>query len=306
VTSKKITNIPSSVKQRLLLKRNSSHRTFEELLQYYAIERFLYRLSKSEYKENFVLKGAMMLYAWGIGNNRPTMDIDMLGRITNDPGSIEKVIREICLVRVESDGLNYDLETTKSEEITTDADYKGVRITFFCFLENTRIRMQIDIGFGDSIFPKSAKVTIPSILDFTAPELNGYTIESSIAEKFQAMLRLGELNSRMKDFYDIWLFSQKIDFKFEILTEAIKATFITRDFQMPIPESISIFKDDFAKLKQRQWKAFHIRIDLQSVPEDFTDIIDTVKLFLYQITDAIYNSKQVLTGTWNAPGPWSR
>jgi hypothetical protein len=207
---------------------------------------------------------------------------------------------------VDNDGLKYDLQTINSEEITSDADYKGVRITFLCFLENTRIRMQIDIGFGDTIFPNSVEVILPSILDFSSPELNGYTIESSIAEKFQAMLRLGELNSRMKDFYDIWLFSQKFDFKFEILFEAIKSTFITRDFQIPIPESISVFKDDFVKLKQTQWKSFHNRIDLQSVPEDFSNIIDSIKLFLYPVAEAIYYSKQVLTGAWKAPGPWSR
>ncbi|NLD99705.1 MAG: nucleotidyl transferase AbiEii/AbiGii toxin family protein [Fibrobacter sp.] len=164
--------------------------------------------------------------------------------------------------------------------------------------------MQIDIGFGDTIFPQPAEVTIPSILDFSSPELKGYTIESSIAEKFQAMLQLGLLNSRMKDFYDIWLYSRKFEFKFEVLTEAIKNTFITRSYQISSPDIIVVFKDDFAKIKQPQWNAFRKRIDLQSVPESFSDIISVVSSFLLPIAKVIYNNESDIFGTWKSPGFW--
>ena len=198
-------DIAASVHQRLLNKARESSRTFNELLQHFAIERFIYRLSKSPHADRFVLKGALMLWAWSGPMSRPTMDIDLLGTIENSLEVITAIMKNVCVMAVEMDGLFFNASTVTAARITEDADYKGVRIRLLGNLGNARVSLQIDIGFGDVIIPGHCKVAYPSLLDFPSPELNGYTMESTIAEKFQAMVKLGTLNSRMKDFYDIYI-----------------------------------------------------------------------------------------------------
>ena len=147
-------NVGASVRQRLLNKARETGRPFSELLQYFAMERFLYRLSKSEYADKFVLKGALMLTAWNASLLRPTMDIDLLGRISNDIGVMAAIVREICAVRVEQDdGLVFDAATVKTERIAEAAEYEGVRIRFRATLDAARIQMQLDVGFGDVVVP---------------------------------------------------------------------------------------------------------------------------------------------------------
>ena len=206
-------NIGASVRQRLLNKARETGRPFSELLQYFAMERFLYRLSKSEYADKFVLKGALMLTAWNAPLLRPTMDIDLLGRIGNDIGAMAAIVREICAGRVEpDDGLVFDAATVQGERIAEAAEYEGVRIRFRATLDAARIQMQLDIGFGDIVVPAAVPTIYPTILDLPAPHLLAYSRETAIAEKFEAMVKLGELNSRMKDFFDIWLLSRSFDF----------------------------------------------------------------------------------------------
>lgn len=229
-------NIAASVRQRLLNKARHDKRPFNELLQYFAMERFLYRLSQSPYTEKFILKGALMLRVWDAPFFRPTMDIDMLGRNTGN--EIEKIIeqiREICQVSVEpEDGLNFYTNNISGVRITEDADYEGVRIRFVTLLETARIPMQIDIGFGDVVVPGPQESIIPTILDFPPPHLLGYSLESAISEKFEAMVKLGELNSRMKDFYDIWLLSRRFDFKGDQLKKRyLKHSKIAEPFFLP-------------------------------------------------------------------------
>jgi len=200
-------DIAASVRQRLLNHARETGRPFNELLQYFAMERFLYRLSKSPYVDNFVLKGALMLTVWEAPLSRPTMDIDLLGLIDNSIEDIVAVTKNICTQEVEPDGITFEPSGIEGERITEDADYGGVRVRFRGSLGTAHITMQLDIGFGDMVIPAADSLEYPTILDLPAPKLRGYTKESTIAEKFEAMVKLGILNSRMKDFFDIWLLS---------------------------------------------------------------------------------------------------
>ena len=196
-------NVPASVRQRLLNQARSERRLFSELLQYFAMERFLYRLSQSAHAERFILKGALMLRVWCTAEFRPTMDIDLLGRTRNEEADIVAQVRDVLLVDVETDGLTFHPDSIRTERVTEDAVYGGIRVRFSGSLDSARIHMQIDIGFGDVVYPGPEESDLPVMLDFPAPRLLCYSRESSIAEKFEAMVKLGMLNSRMKDFYDI-------------------------------------------------------------------------------------------------------
>jgi predicted nucleotidyltransferase component of viral defense system len=296
-------NIAASVRQRLLNKARHDKRPFNEMLQYFAIERFLFRLSRSSHAEKFILKGALMLRAWQAPLFRPTMDIDMLGRNTRN--EIEKIIeqvREICQVSVDpEDGLKFETDKIVGERITEDANYEGVRIRFVALLETARIPMQIDIGFGDVIVPGPQEAILPTILDFPPPQLLGYSLESAIAEKFEAMVKLGELNSRMKDFYDIWLLSRQFDFMGDRLKAAISETLKNRGTKLPA--EIAAFSDSFFSMKSGQWQAFRRRLGQENIPGDFAEIIRQVEIFLEPIVESIRSGKPT-PSSWTASGPW--
>ena len=221
-------NLPASVRQRLANKAQETGRPFQEVLQYFAMERFLYRLSRSPHADKFVLKGALMFTAWGGLSSRPTKDIDLLARMDNTVEAVETVMREVCGQEVEADGLVFDTESVAGEAIKEDADYPGVRVTFLVTLLNGRLSMQIDMGFGDVVTPSAAMTGYPALLDFPAPLMLGYPRETVVAEKFEAMTKLGLLNSRMKDFYDLWVLCQQFDFDGVTLATAIRRTFTHR------------------------------------------------------------------------------
>lgn len=296
-------NIAHSVHQRLLNKAKITDRPFNELFQYYAMERFLYRLCQSKYAGKYVLKGALMLRVWQAPMARPTMDIDMLGQTGNDIGIIVKQFKEICDVDVEPDGLEFDPESIRAERITEEADYEGLRLRIMGKLGNAHISLQIDIGFGDVVFPKPKRDVFPTILDFAPPELLCYSRESMVAEKFEAMVRHGELNSRMKDFYDIWLLARQFDFDGSILLEAVRKTF--RNRKVEIPEHISAFMKDFAVRKEKQWQIFCRRLATKGISEDFGQVTKFVSDFLQPVADAIISAKS-FDKYWNASGSWQK
>ena len=301
--AKNVKNIAASVHQRLLNKAKESSRPFNELLQYFAIERFIYRLSKSPYADRFILKGALMLSVWCGPASRPTMDIDLLGKIDNRLEVISAAIKDACLMDVEADGISFNAETVEAVRITEDAEYEGVRIRVHGSLGNARVSVQIDIGFGDVIIPNPRTVSYPAILDFPAPELKGYTMESTIAEKFQAMVKLGVLNSRMKDFYDIWVLSRTFDFKGKILAEAVEKTFEKRN--TPVNMNTAIFDPSFGKdgNKNVQWQGFIRKTKLINAPKSFEQVIAVVTLFLEPLAASIVE-RRAFNSTWPAPGPW--
>ena len=298
-----VKNIAASVHQRLLNEAKESPRPFNELLQYFAIERFIYRLSKSPHADKFILKGALMFAAWHGPASRPTMDIDLLGKIDNSLEVIAAAIKDACLLEVEPDGISFSAETVEAVRITEDAEYEGVRVRVQGSLGNARFSIQIDIGFGDVVVPNPSTVSYPAILDFPAPELKGYTMESTIAEKFQAMVKLGVLNSRMKDFYDIWILSRTSDFKGNILAEAVGKTFEKRN--TPITLDAALFNPSFGKDEDKnvQWRGFIRKTKLINAPESFEEIMTAVKLFLEPLAASIAE-RRAFNSNWIAPGPW--
>jgi hypothetical protein len=224
-----VKNLAASVHARLQNHARATKRPFQELLQYYAIERFLYRLSKTPHRERFVLKGALMLHVWKAPLARATKDLDFLGRLDNSLENLEGAIRQVCAADVEPDGMVFDAATVKTERIKEDSDYEGVRVRFVGLLGRARVAMQIDVGFGDVVTPGAETITYPALLEFPAPELSGYPRETVVAEKFQAMVYLRTLNSRMKDFYDVRLLASQYAFDGALLAKAIAATFANRD-----------------------------------------------------------------------------
>jgi hypothetical protein len=280
-------NIGASIRQRLLNKARETGRPFSEILQYFAMERFLFRLSKSEHADKFVLKGALMLTAWNAPLLRPTMDIDLLGTTGNDIGAIAAIVRQVCAGHIEpDDGLVFDAATVQGEHIAEAAEYEGVRIRFRATLAAARIQMQLDVGFGDIVVPAAVPTIYPTILDLPAPHLLAYSRETAIAEKFEAMVKLGELNSRMKDFFDIWLLSRSFDFDGSRLREAIEMTFKRRGTALPKAEPIALTPEFSSNSqKQVQWTGFIRRMKLRDVPS-LPEIVDELRKFLIPVMRA--------------------
>lgn len=249
-------NLAASIHQRLLNIARREDRPLNELLQYFAIERFLFRLGQTEYRRMFVLKGAQMMRIWNVPLVRPTMDVDLLGRTRNDIDNLQRIVRECCSVAVD-DGVVFDPSSVSAETIRKSGEYQGVRVMADGGLGKIRLHLQIDIGFGDAIVPGPIEVEFPELLDLGKPILLGYTPESSIAEKFHAMVILDMVNTRMKDFYDIWLLLTTRDFDPAVLREAIRRTFKQRNAALPEEVPIAL-TDAFTTnpTKKLQWEAF--------------------------------------------------
>ena len=245
-----------------------------------------------------------MFTVWYIPERRITLDIDFLARYENQVKSIENVIKDICNVVVDPDGLVFQSSTIKGQKIKEDADYEGVRIKFLGFLEHSRIPMQIDVGFGDVIYPKPKVIDYPVILNFPKPHLKGYPAESVVSEKFEAMVKLGLLNSRMKDFYDLWLMMNQFDFKGSNLAEAFKRTFEHRKAELPVDRPL--FAEEIYNEKsdrQKLWKAFLKKGDIKHAPEKLVITANEIENFLIKPLGAV-NKAQAFKAEWKAPGPW--
>jgi len=290
--NKPIKNKSASVRQLLLNKSKITGKTFNELLQYYAMERWLYRLSCSEYKNNFILKGALLFTALNIDISRSTKDIDFQGRMDNNPENIEKVMKSICTQQVEDDGIIFDNNTVKVEPIVKDSTYQGVRSIIHGTLGTAKISIQIDIGFGDIITPEPSTAIYPAILDFSMPEIRTYTLETVIAEKLEAMIKLGTLNSRLKDFFDIWLLSKKFSFNGNILSQAINATFNHRETKIIIDPVAWTKEFALDHSRQLQWNSFIKKKRVEEIPDSFEKITDDIKHFLYPVLFSLKNNQQ--------------
>ena len=298
-------DVAASVRQRLLNHARAEGRPFNEVLQYFALERFLYRLGRSSYHHQFVHKGALMFTVWQSPFPRPTRDIDLLGRLDNTVEHVASTIQAICQEPVPEDGLHFDAESIAGERIIEAANYKGVRVRFAAYLGTARIPMQIDIGFGDPLVPGPSPVRLPTVLDFPPPELQGYSRESAIAEKLQIMVYMGEINSRMKDFYDVWLLATRFDFDGSILAQAIRETFRWR--QTTLPLTPVAFSDGFAqdREKQIQWDAFirRHRLEKQGMPVTLHEAIQVIAAFLQPVIQAL-SEGQRFNQRWSPGGPW--
>lgn len=250
-------NVAHSIFQQLLNRARSNQEDFNLLLSRYGMERFLYRLSISPYNEQFILKGASLFLVWKGQNYRVTRDADLLGLGDTDLELLAKVFRDICAIEYKNDGMSYYPDSLTVEEIREDKEYDGVRITLVGLLNQARIPLQIDIGFGDTVTPAPEDIEYPTLFDSPPPKLKAYPRYTMVAEKMETMLKLGLSNSRMKDFYDIWLLSRLFSFEGSVLRMAIENTFNRR--RTLIPETApfaftTAFYEDTQK--QVQWKAF--------------------------------------------------
>lgn len=299
-----VKNLSASVQARLQNQARVSKRPFQELLQYYAMERFLYRLSKTPHRARFVLKGALMLYVWDAPLARATKDLDLLGRLDNSLENLKRVVQEVCAADVEPDGMVFDSATMKAERIKEDADYQGVRLRFVGLLGKARVAMQIDVGFGDVVTPGAADITYPVLLDFPAPELSGYPRESVVAEKFQAMVYLRTLNSRMKDFYDVWLLASQFAFDGALLAKAIAATFANRETSIDVAPIA--FTADFTEQASTlsQWTAFRNKLPNTAAPATLSEVVTFLAEFLLPVAHACAKGEN-FDQHWSPAGPWA-
>lgn len=249
-------DIGASVRARLLTLAREKGQSFDLVLTRYATERLLYRLSTTPHRDRFVLKGAMLITTWFDDPHRPTRDLDFLGYGDSAPEPMLAVFREICAID-ENDGIIFNVDALRVELIREELEYGGLRLRTTALLAGARITVVIDIGFGDAIEPGVEEINLPVLLDLPAPRLRAYARETVVAEKFQAMVMLGLANTRMKDFYDIWMLSRNYDFDGERLSRAIAATFERRATAIPgdLPDALTTaFSTDATK--QRQWEAF--------------------------------------------------
>jgi predicted nucleotidyltransferase component of viral defense system len=293
---REIKNVAASVKERLRNVASQTGKEYQSVIRQYVQERFLFRLSKSIYSKNFILKGALLFVAHDISRNRPTRDIDFLGSsISNKISDIIEIVKEILKVEFE-DGVTFDAGSVEAENIVEDGDYNGIRIKFYAFMENSKERVQLDIGFGDRITSGPIKIEFPTLLDFPPPKIQVYSIETAIAEKFEAIVSLQLLTSRMKDFYDISFFAEHYEFRKDILLKAILTTFNHRSTELE--QRKVIYEDKFKAGEQLQklWVAFLKRNKFLS-DNSFTDVVNKIQSFIEPIF------KEETKPNWN-PQKW--
>jgi hypothetical protein len=298
-------NMAASVRQRLMDLARKRGDDFQVVLTRYVIERFLYRLSCSAHREEFVLKGAMLFLLWNDQPHRPTRDLDLLGKGDNSIRHLLRVFKAITGMIVEDDGLTFHPDTVRGELIKEDQDYEGVRIHCEVRLGQARIILQIDIAFGDAITPKAEKILYPTILDFQAPKLQAYPRQTVVAEKYQAMVMLGIANSRMKDFYDLWFMARGFAFDGPTLCRAIETTFRRRNTSLPTESPLALtaeFGTDAAKVKQ--WQGFVRKGKLDVGEATLEKVCAFLNGFLVPPTQALV-SDEPFEKTWPPAGPWT-
>ena len=297
-------NVAASVRARLLALARERNEPFDLVLTRYASERLLYRLGRSRHRDDFVLKGAALFQFWTGEPHRPTRDLDLLGRGEGSIDRLTRIFREICDQAVEEDGLVFSRDSVRGEEIRERQEYGGVRMLLEARLEAARILVQVDVGFGDAVVPRPAEIIFPVLLaGLPAPELRAYERETAVAEKLQAMVALGIANSRMKDFYDVWVLSRDFAFDGRTLAAAIRATFERR--ATPPPESPVALSEAFAAdpAKRAQWTAFLRRGSVDAGGATLDEVVAALARFLRPVMDAVRN-EVAFHREWPPGGPW--
>lgn len=304
----KTKNLSASIRQRLLNLAQEQNDDFGLLLTKYGLERMLFRLSKSKYRDTFILKGALLFELWTRERHRATRDADFLAKGDNSPERFGEIFREISSIAVENDGLRFDPKTVKAERIKEDADYEGVRVTFTAFLEKAQIPIQIDIGFGDAIRPGPVETDYPTLLDLPSPRLLTYPREAVVSEKLEAMVKLGIANSRMKDFHDLHSLSNIFEFDGKALVDAVRATFGTRGTALPDRGIPLAFTPEFYEdeNKAKQWKAFCSKNKPRVQEIEFKTLIDRLISSLTPVIQSAQNelmldSKWITKKGWQPP-----
>ena len=279
--AKGIKNLGASVRARLLQISKEKGQNFDLILTRYAIERLLYRLAQSRHADRFVLKGAMLLMTWFDEPFRGTRDLDLLGYGDPSPEGLVDIFKEVLAVDGE-DGVAFDVDGVRISRIREDNQYGGLRLRTTADIGGARIAANVDVGFGDATEPVPETLDYPALLDMPAPRLRGYARETVVAEKFQAMVALGTANSRMKDYYDIWVLSQSFEFDHERLARAIAATFARRKTTVPggLPDALTPAFADLP-VKQQQWEAF--KRDVAIDPGSLSNVVNVLAAFLMPV-----------------------
>ncbi len=285
-------NVAASVRSRLLNKARAEKLDFNLLLTRYALERMLYRLSISKQRDQFLLKGALLFDLWFDVPHRPTHDADFLGFGSAEIPHIESLFREVCQIEVD-DGIVFKAESVKADEIRKEANYTGVRVILLALLDGARCPVQLDIGFGDAVVPGPEEADYPVILkEMPAPHLRVYPHYTVVAEKLQALTSLGMLNSRMKDYFDLWVLAKYSEFDSQILAQAVAATFQRR--QTEIPDGVPIgLSNEFADdpQKDKQWRAFLWKNAID--PKPLSEVVTDLREFLIPLLE----SAEMVQGT---------
>lgn len=268
----------ASVLARLKNKSKESGRSYQLCLQLFCQEEFLRRLEKSNYSDNFVLKGGLFIYSLTEFDSRVTVDIDfLLKSLPNTPEQLRAILERIISVDTGNEFITFEIKSVLP--ISVAKKYAGISASLVAHIKNTRTPFSIDFGVGDVIVPKQEKRKIPTQLnDFSSPMINTYSLETTIAEKIDAILSLMEFSSRMKDYYDIYYLANKFDFDGKILVDALKRTFANREHNFTVEQFEQVMSFDADDLMQRKWKAFIKKIDAKT--DDFSKVINTIDDFL--------------------------
>lgn len=298
---REIQNTPASIQARLQNKVGEIGQSFNEVLQYYGMERFLYRLSKTPHVKDFILKGGLMFYGLGIPMRRTTRDIDFLGISENARRDILSVFRDALSVPFPDDGILFDEKTLRLSETQTEADQGGVRVTFMGRLGKMRIPIQVDVGFSDELASETVSVDYPVLLaGMEKPRLQGYPLASIISEKFYAMIRFADANSRWKDYYDIHLLTETFEFESQFVADAIRATFENRPAELN-DQTPPGLRESFAVSKQGEWDLFLEKGKFTNVAiQDLKTVVNRIWQFLE------YPLREVLAGERLPMKRWER
>jgi predicted nucleotidyltransferase component of viral defense system len=305
VSNDRQSNLAHSVRQRLINLSKERNEDPNLIFIRYALERLLYRLSRSGKANQFILKGAMLFVVWTEKTHRPTRDLDLLGLHDASDSSLVKTFRQILQAKVKPDGLEFDPQSITITDIHEAQDYPGKRIKLLAKLGNAPIRLQIDIGFGDIMTPEAKDIDYPVLLDFPPPHIKVYPCETVIAEKLQAFVAFDMAISRMKDFYDLWVISRWFSFDGEILVKAINATFNRRRTVIP-SDTPPALTDEFSGNEDKiiQWKAFLKRNKLEDTAE-LSKVVQNLRQFLLPpLLSAAKN--EIFNKSWYSGGYWSQ
>ncbi len=298
-------NVPASIRAKLLALSKSEGTDFQRTLVRYGIERVLYRLSRHDARSRFILKGAMLFTAWPESEPRPTGDLDLLGQGSPDPETMSDLFADICGIEAPEDGLSFASESIRAERLREDEEYQGLRITLLARLDRAEIPFKIDIGFGDAVHPGPSELEFPTLLrDMPAPVISAYPPATVVAEKFEAMVRFGLSNGRLKDYYDIREIARTFGFSRAELVLAINGTFDRRNTERPTEIPIGL-TSEFTGRKDKQdiWRAFLDRsaphqagLSLEQVAAELTEFLAPVILQLSTPESAV--------GTWSPLQGW--
>lgn len=298
-----VKDLAASIRARLHNHARAHGEDFQRVLTRYAIERLLFRLSQTEAIEGYVLKGAMLFVTWPEQVSRPTGDLDLLGHGNPDPATITELFIRICQVAAPEDGITFDAATLKVE-LVRDADkYQGVRLSLKGALAKAIIPVQVDIGFGDHVYPSPTRQNFPSLLaGIPAPSILMYPPETVVAEKFEAMIRFGEANGRIKDFYDIWITTRTFSFELPILVEAVSGTLRRRETALPVKMPVGLTVT-FAAIADEKglWTGFLRRNPPTLQPPAFPELLGELRRFFDPLITALATPEGA-RGRWDPDG----